>query len=50
LAGTVQRNRTATKALIAAAWTVETNWECSLRADVNRVLARLNGERTAPAL
>lgn len=49
LARNVERDRAAAEALAAAGWTVETVWECSLQAGIERVLDRLNGATSAPA-
>lgn len=48
LARNVERDRAAVEALTAAGWTVETVWECSLEAGVERVLARLRRAPAAP--
>ena len=45
----VERDRAAAEALSAAGWAVETVWECSLEAGIERVLARLSAEPPAPA-
>jgi DNA mismatch endonuclease (patch repair protein) len=49
LARNVERDQAAAKALAAAGWIVETVWECSLVAGIERVLNRLSGERQARA-
>ena len=45
----VERDRAAVEALAAGGWAVETVWECSLTAGVDRVLARLGSASAAPA-
>ncbi len=48
LAHNIERDRAAADALTAAGWAVETIWECSLGAGIERVLARLKGASRAP--
>jgi DNA mismatch endonuclease (patch repair protein) len=49
LEGNVARDLAVAAALEATGWDVETVWECSLEAGIERVLARLSGEPPGPA-